>query len=210
MNRIRLVCAMILCSNYLYSMEVESSSFTYTYGKTEINCVKGNIEDFDKKAAVIVVGENKLFTSYFWDRTKNIIVSGVEPEIYNICDKHSQDILCYHRFLQASSDGNVRLHKYYQGEQAIKRAEKELYRVYQNALILGNLRRLKKNNPDKTIAMPLLGTTYFPRDKAAKCAISAIMNRITQYPGDYDRMYVVVNSETDVAECKKLLEGYIR
>ena len=206
----RFVLVIIMCSNYLCGMEVESTSTTYTYGNTKINLVNGNIEDFDGKAAVIILGENKLITSYFWDRSKNIIVSGIEPEVYMSYDENKKSVLCYHKYLQASSDGNVRLHKYYQADAAIKRAEKELYNVYQNALVLGNLRRLKKNNPDKSVAMSLLGTTHFPRDKAANCAVSAIMNRITHYPGDYDIMYVVMNSDSDVAECKKLLERYIR
>jgi hypothetical protein len=206
----RLVLVIIMCNSYVYGMEAESTSTTHTYGNTKINLVRGNIEDFDRKVAVIILRENTLGTSFFWDHSKNIIVSGVEPEVYISYDEKNQSMLCYHRYLQASPDGNVRLHKFYQGDQAIKRAEKELYKVYQNALILGNLRRLKKNNPDKSIAMSFLGSTYFPRDKAAKCAVSAILNSIYSYPGDYDIIHLVVNSDTDVAECKKLFEGYTR
>jgi hypothetical protein len=209
MKRFALVIAM--CSSYLYSMEAELTSTTYTYGNTKINLERGKIEDFAEKAAVIVLGENKIVTSYVWDHSKNIIVTCIEPEIYESYDaKNNKNVLCYHRYLQASPDGNVRLHKYYQADAAIKRAEKELSKAYQNALILGNLRRLKKNNPDKTVAISLLGATHFSRDKAAKCAVSAIVDRIRSYPGDYDTMYLVMNSASDVDECKKLLAGYIR
>ena len=200
-----------MCGGYLCGMETESNSITYTYGNTKINLVRGKIEDFDGKVAVIVVGENTLLTSSFWDRSKNIVVSGVEPNLYMSYDEDNRkDVLCYHRYLQASSDGNVRLHKFYQGKAAIDRAEKDLYKAYQNALILGNLRRLKKNNPNKTIAMPLLSSVCFPRDKAVQCAVSVIIDRITKYPGDYDIMHLVANSDSDIDECKKLLAGYIR
>jgi hypothetical protein len=207
----RLILAIAIFSSYLYGMEVESNSLTYTYGGTKINLVRGKIDDFDGKVAVIVVGENALITSSFWDRSKNIIVSAVEPNIYMSYDENNRkDVLCYHRYLQASPDGNVRIHKMYQGDAAIKRAEKDLCSMYQNALVMGNLRRLKKNNPNKTIAIPLLSSVCFPRDKAAKCVVAAILNRISGYPGDYDTMYLVMKDESDVTECKKLLAGYIR
>lgn len=200
-----------MCSSYVYSMENEATSTTYLYGNTKINLVKGSIEDFDGKVAVIFVGESKLLNTCFWDRTKNIIVSVAEPELYESYDeKKDTSILCYHRFLQSSPDGNVRIHKYYQENAAIKRAEKDLCSVYKNALVMGNLRRLKKNNPNRTVAISLLCSTYFPRNKAAQCAVSAIIDRICSYPGDYDTMYLVMNSDSDVAECKKLLAGYIR
>ncbi len=206
----RLVLVIIMCNSYVCGMEVESTSTMHTYGNTKINLVRGKIEDFDGKAAVIILGENKLATSFFWDHSKNIIVSCVEPEVYMSYDEKNNSMLCYHRYLQAFSDGNVRIHKYYQENAAIKRAEKDLCSVYKNALVMGNLRRLKKNNPNKTVAISLLCSTYFPRDKAVKCAVSGIINRICSYPGDYDIIHLVVNSDSDVAECKKLFEGYTR
>lgn len=214
-----LICTCVF-TTFTHAMETVSSiektnnSLSITYNGTQVNFIKGSLYCSDKPVNITVISENQ--QRKLKGHGSPGIVGSVhcyhpypDPIHKEIpCDKHSIIIRIEEPCITTDERGfiyNVRTEDtkqktwYYtetlEGFIAIQKALSDLILCYNNCLHKG----LTLNCPQKTIALPILGTNFgFPQDIAEQIAIETTFDFIQRNPQRYKSINFLVKEYSDV------------